>query len=76
MVNVQKCFVSLILRTLELMNTSSVEGTVPVARPILCCPPTGTASPINEIVVIKRHDVGPFQKNTSLQLKLLTCVYH
>ena len=28
------------------------------------------------IVNIKRHDVGPFQKYTSLQLKLFACAYH
>ena len=29
-----------------------------------------------DFTLIKRHDVGSFQKYTSLQLKLLACVYH
>ena len=33
-------------------------------------------SATENIVVIKRHDVGPFQKFTSLQLKLFAGVYH
>ena len=29
-----------------------------------------------QALIIKRHDVGPFQKYTSLQLKVFACVYH
>ena len=31
---------------------------------------------IPTFIYIKRHDVGPFQKYTRLQLKLFACVYH
>ena len=30
----------------------------------------------DQYVIIKLHDVGPFQKYISLQMKLFACVYH